>query len=68
LLRIKRADIDRVSSARLRLTISGIRRIAIEALAGTRRSRLESADAEGHERELSFGDLAVAVGIEPSVQ
>jgi hypothetical protein len=67
LLRIERAGIDRTSSASLRLTISGIRRTAIETLAGKYRCRLESADAEGRKRKLSFSDLAVAVEIEPSI-
>ena len=51
-----------------RLLIIWVYRIAVEALAGVRRSGLESAGGEGRVRELSFGDLAVAVEIEPSVQ
>jgi hypothetical protein len=39
----------------------------METLAGKYRCRLGSADAEGREREFSFGDLAVAVEIEPSI-
>ena len=67
LLRIERAGIDRTSSASLRLTISGIRRTAMETLAGKYRCRLESADAEGRKRELSFGDLVIAIEIESSI-
>jgi len=65
---IERTHIDRVCSASFMLLIRCVCRIAVESIAGVLRNRLESAGGEGRERELSLGDLAVAVEIEPSVQ
>jgi len=50
------------------LPIRSLYRIEVEAIAGVWRNGLESASGECRERKLSFGDLAVAVEVEPSVQ
>ena len=67
-LGIERTHIDRTRSVSFRLLIRWGYRIAVGVLAGVWRGGLESADSEGCERKLSFGDLAVVVEIEPPIQ
>jgi hypothetical protein len=67
LLRIELADIDRTRLRSFSFTISSFRVIAVETPIGLWCDRLESADSEGRERELSFDDLAIPIKIEPPV-